>query len=147
MSLLARIQTLFTYLLTFIFLGSLRIQFKMSVHLKNHNHLCKSKVHFLYPTGFYSILVWVDLQYFKFILKLHVSNPLLKEKNSFFQFYYMATIVHALWLAAERALFSCNDRALWNFFSVQRLFWVVSKTTCAWAKTTEKMDKVQLYFQ
>ena len=26
--------------------------------------------------------------------------------------YYMATIVHALWLAAERALFSCNDRAL-----------------------------------
>ena len=25
--------------------------------------------------------------------------------------------------------------------------WVVSKTTCAWAKTTKKMDKVQLYFQ
>ena len=55
--------------------------------------------------------------------------------------YYMATIVRALWLAAERALFSCNDRALWNFFSARRLFWVVSKSTCAWAKTTEKMDK------
>ena len=38
--------------------------------------------------------------------------------------YYMATIVRALWLAAEWALFSCNDPALWNFFSVQRLFWV-----------------------
>ena len=56
-------------------------------------------------------------------------------------------MVHVLWLAAERAFFSCNDRALWNFFSVQRLFWVVSKTTRARAKTTEKMDKVQLYFQ
>ena len=62
-------------------------------------------------------------------------------------YYYMATIVRTLWLAAERALFSCNDRALWNFFSARRLFWVASKTTCAWAKTTEKMDKVQLYFQ
>ena len=62
-------------------------------------------------------------------------------------FYYMATIVRALWLAAKRALFSCNDRALWNFFSAQRLFWVGCKTTCARAKTTEKMDKVELYFQ
>ena len=62
-------------------------------------------------------------------------------------FYYMATIVRALWLAAERKLFSYNDRVLWNFFSAGWLFWVVSKTTCAWAKTTEKMDKVQLYFQ
>ena len=43
-------------------------------------------------------------------------------------FYYVATIVCALWLAAERARFSCNDRALWKFFSAQRLFWVVSKT-------------------
>ena len=60
---------------------------------------------------------------------------------------YMATIVRTLWLAAERALFSCNDRALWNFFSAWRFFWVVSKTTYAWAKTTEKMDKGQLYFQ
>ena len=67
--------------------------------------------------------------------------------QGFTEVYYMATIVRALWLAAERALFSCNDRALWNFFSARRLFWVVSKTTCAWAKTTEKMDKVQLYFQ
>ena len=28
----------------------------------------------------------------------------------------MATIAHVLWLVAEWALFSCNDRALWNFF-------------------------------
>ena len=39
--------------------------------------------------------------------------------------YYMATIVRPLWLAAEWALFSCNDRALWNF---SRLFWVASKS-------------------
>ena len=61
--------------------------------------------------------------------------------------YYMVTIVRVLWLAAERELFSCNDQALWNFSSAWWLFWVVSKTTCEWAKTTEKMDKVQLYFQ
>ena len=61
--------------------------------------------------------------------------------------HYMATMVRALWLAAERALFSCNDRALWNFFPARWLFSAVSKTTCAWAKTTEKMDKLQLYFQ
>ena len=60
--------------------------------------------------------------------------------------YYMATIVRALWLAAERALFPCNDRALWNLFSARRLFWVVSKTTCAWAKTMEKMDKSTTIF-
>ena len=30
------------------------------------------------------------------------------------------------------------------FSSARWLFWVVSKTTCAWAKTSEKMDKVQL---
>ena len=40
------------------------------------------------------------------------------------ELYYMATIVRALWLAAERALFSCSDRVLWNFFSPRRLFWV-----------------------
>ena len=36
--------------------------------------------------------------------------------------YCMATIGRALWLAVERARFSCNDRALW------RLLWVVSKS-------------------
>ena len=59
----------------------------------------------------------------------------------------MATIVRVLWLAAERALFSCNDQALWKFFLAQRLVWVVSKATIAWAKTTKKVNKVQLYFQ
>ena len=61
-------------------------------------------------------------------------------------FYYMATIVRELWLAAERAFFSCNDRALWNFSSARRLFRVVSKTTCAWVKATEKMDKSTTIF-
>ena len=63
--------------------------------------------------------------------------------------YYKVTIVRALWLAAKRALFSGNDRPghYEFFFSARQLFWVVSKTTCAWAKTTKKMDKVQLYFQ
>ena len=37
--------------------------------------------------------------------------------TSNYYYYYMVTMVCALWLAAERALFSCNDRALWNFFS------------------------------
>ena len=42
--------------------------------------------------------------------------------------YYMATIVRSFRLAAEWALFSCSDRALWIFFSARRLFWAVSKT-------------------
>ena len=40
----------------------------------------------------------------------------------------MVTIVRTLWLAAERARFSCNDRALWKFFSARRLFLAVSKS-------------------
>ena len=60
--------------------------------------------------------------------------------------YYTATMIRALWLAAERALSSCSDRALWSFFSARRLFWVVSKTTCAWAKTTKKMTKYNYVF-
>ena len=59
----------------------------------------------------------------------------------------MATIVRALWLAAERALFSWNDRALWKFFSPRRLFWVVSKTYEHVGQNNKKDDKVQLYFQ
>ena len=40
----------------------------------------------------------------------------------------MATLVRALSLAAEQATFSCNDRALWKFFSTRQLFWAVSKS-------------------
>ena len=61
--------------------------------------------------------------------------------------YFMATIIHTLWLAAEQALFYCNDRALWNFFLALRLSWVVNKAMSVWAKTTKKVDKVQLCFQ
>ena len=58
----------------------------------------------------------------------------------------MATIVPALWLAAERVLFSCNDGHYGIFSRLDDSF-ELSKTMCAWAKATEKMDKVQLYFQ
>ena len=47
----------------------------------------------------------------------------------------MATIVRPLWLAAEWALFSCNDRALWNF---SRLFWVASKKQRARGRKIKK---------
>ena len=41
----------------------------------------------------------------------------------------MATIERALWLAAEKEKYSCqDDRALRKLFSAQRLFWVVSKS-------------------
>ncbi len=52
--------------------------------------------------------------------------------------YYMATIVHALWLAAERALFSCNDRALWKFFSARQFFELWVKATSEGAKKQQK---------
>ena len=58
----------------------------------------------------------------------------------------MATIVHALWLAAEQALFSCNDWALWNFFSAQRSFDLWVKLVRV-GENSKKDDKVQLYFQ
>ena len=61
-------------------------------------------------------------------------------------YYYMATIVRQLWLAAEWALFSCNDRALWNF---SRLFWVASKSNERVGENNKKDGQkvVQLYFQ
>ena len=80
--------------------------------------------------------------------RLRFSPSTRRKKNlATIQLYYMATIVRAFWLAAERALFSCKDRALWDFFPARRPFSVVSKTTSAWAKITEKMDKVLLYLQ
>ena len=61
--------------------------------------------------------------------------------------YYMATIVRALWLGAESARFSCNDRTLCKFSRLDRSFWVVSKaSTRAWAKTTKNMDKYNYIF-
>ena len=51
-----------------------------------------------------------------------------------------------LWLAAEWALFSCSDRALWNF---SRLFWVASKSNERVGENNKKDGQkvVQLYFQ
>ena len=54
---------------------------------------------------------------------------------------YMVIIVHTLWLAAEGALFSCNDRPLWNFFWAQRFFWVVSKTMRVYERVGENDKK------
>ena len=65
-----------------------------------------------------------------------VRSHAISGDDFYYNHYYMATIVRALWLATERAFFSCNDGALWNFFSAQRLFWVVSKAMSALAKTT-----------
>ena len=50
-------------------------------------------------------------------------------------------------MAAERARFSYNDRALWKFLSARRLFWVVSKSYQREGEKNKIMDKVQLYFQ
>ena len=63
---------------------------------------------------------------------VHIGNNVIpgeiRDKSAWVNYYssYMATIVRALWLAAERALFSCNDRALWNFFRLDSSFelWV-----------------------
>ena len=58
----------------------------------------------------------------------------------------MATIVRPFWLAAEWGLFSCNDRAKWNF---SRLFWVASKSNEPLGENNKKGGQkvVQLYFQ
>ena len=66
--------------------------------------------------------------------------------NISFHSYYMAKIVRPLWSAAEWALFSCNDQALWNF---SRLFWVASKSTERVGENNKKDGQkvVQLYFQ
>ena len=60
--------------------------------------------------------------------------------------YYKATTVRPLWLATEWALFSCNDRALWNF---SRLSWVASKSNERVGENNKKDGQkvVQLYFQ
>ena len=51
----------------------------------------------------------------------------------------MATIVRELWLAAERALFSCNDRHYETFSGLDGSFELWLKATSAWAKTTKKI--------
>ena len=58
----------------------------------------------------------------------------------------MATLVRQLSLAADWALFSYNDRALWNF---SRLFWVASKSNERVGENSKKDGQkvVQLYFQ
>ena len=51
-------------------------------------------------------------------LKISGSNRTPEKVVLFSWFYYMATIVRALWLAAEGAIFPCNDQAgVLKFFS------------------------------
>ena len=89
-----------------------------------------SRVHIRYLTRSLRSLVRYRCEHSKI-------NSISPRAHVLFSIYYMATIVRPLWLAAERALFSCNDRALWKFISVRRPFWVLSKSlTSAWAKTT-----------
>ncbi len=71
-----------------------------------------------------------------------IEGKISKESDLKGNYYYMATIVRALWLAAERALFSCNDRALWKFFSARRFFEFWVKATSEAAKTTKNADKI-----
>ena len=53
----------------------------------------------------------------------------------------MTTLVRALWLAADRASFSCNDLLLWKFFSTWRLFRAVSKRYLLEGETNKKCRK------
>ena len=55
--------------------------------------------------------------------KIKEVHVILYDNKSY---YYMATTVCALWLAAERALFSCKDRGIVNFFLLNDSFelWV-----------------------
>ena len=57
----------------------------------------------------------------------------------------MATKAHALWLAAEQALFSCNDRALWIFSRLDGAFemWV---KLCARARKQKRWTKYNYIF-
>ena len=60
--------------------------------------------------------------------------------------YYMATIVRALWLAAERALFSCNDRALWNFSRLDGSFELWVKLHARGRKQQKRWTKYNYIF-
>ena len=55
-------------------------------------------------------------------------------------FYSMVTIVHAL-LTAERALFSCNDRALWNFSPLNGSYKFWAKLRARGRKQQKMMTK------
>ena len=65
-----------------------------------------------------------DLEEFNFFADNVLKSVRLQDR--FIRYYYMATKVRAVWLAAERALFSCNDRALFFFSRLDGSFelWV-----------------------
>ena len=68
--------------------------------------------HSLFPSIRWFCLTVLENKYF---LKRRLTWPANIESDSipWITFlYYVATIVRAFWLAAKRALFSCNDRAL-----------------------------------
>ena len=58
----------------------------------------------------------------------------------------MANIVHALWLAVVRALFSYNDRALWNFSRFDGLFELEVKLRARGRKQQKRWTKYNYIF-
>ena len=67
------------------------------------------------PLSLFPGIRWLCLTVFenKYFLKRRLTWPANIDFNSWTTFlYYMAAIVRALWLAAKRALVSCNDGAL-----------------------------------
>ena len=67
------------------------------------------------PLSLFPGIRWLCLTVFenKYFLKRRLTWPANIDFNSWITFlYYMAAIVRALWLAAKRALVSCNDGAL-----------------------------------
>ena len=64
----------------------------------------------------------------------------------FISLYYIVTIVRELWLATERALFSCNDRALWNFFRLDDSFELWGKLRARGRKHQKRWTKFNYIF-
>ena len=67
------------------------------------------------PLSLFPSIRWLCLTVFenKYFLKRRLTWPANIDFNSWITFlYYMVAIVRAFWLAAKRALFSCNDGAL-----------------------------------
>ena len=93
---------------------------------------------------------WVHLLLFNYIKWTIVRIiPILIVKPNIsvvIPHYYMATIVHALWLAAEWALFSCNDRALWIFSQLNGSFELWVKLCARGQKQQKRWTKYNYIF-
>ena len=68
------------------------------------DQVCSVKIAGYWPSSFFCVLMNRD--------EVEVQKLAKKRTRPMSSLIYMATIVRAIGLAAERALFSCNDRAL-----------------------------------